>query len=61
MLADEMGLGKTAQAIAALEYMRQNECQRGPFLVVAPLSTLSVSETAQSRPNPPEYSRHHWP
>ncbi|KAL1504942.1 hypothetical protein AB1Y20_008709 [Prymnesium parvum] len=41
MLADEMGLGKTAQVIAALEYMRRHEHMRGPFLVVAPLSTLS--------------------
>ena len=41
MLADEMGLGKTAQAIAMLDYIWRSEGVRGPFLVVAPLSTLS--------------------
>ena len=35
-----MGLGKTAQAIAVLEYQRQVSGARGPFLVVAPLTTL---------------------
>lgn len=34
------GLGKTAQSIAVLEYQRQLEGVRGPFLVVAPLTTL---------------------
>ena len=41
MLADEMGLGKTAQAIAMLDQLRTTESIRGPFLVIAPLSTLS--------------------
>ena len=41
MLADEMGLGKTAQAIALLEHLWKAEHVRGPFLVVAPLSTLA--------------------
>ena len=36
----QMGLGKTAQSIAVLEYQRQNLGCRGPFLVVAPLTTL---------------------
>ena len=36
----QMGLGKTAQSIAALEYQRQVFGTRGPFLVVAPLTTL---------------------
>lgn len=35
-----MGLGKTAQSIAVLEYQRQILGIRGPFLVVAPLTTL---------------------
>jgi hypothetical protein len=35
-----MGLGKTAQSIAVLEYIRQFCGNRGPFLVIAPLSTL---------------------
>jgi chromodomain-helicase-DNA-binding protein 7 len=35
-----MGLGKTAQAIAVLAYQRQFAASRGPFLVIAPLTTL---------------------
>lgn len=35
-----MGLGKTAQAVALLEYLNKNEHIRGPFIVVAPLSTI---------------------
>jgi SNF2 family DNA or RNA helicase len=35
-----MGLGKTAQSIAVLEHIRQFCGNRGPFLVIAPLSTL---------------------
>ena len=34
------GLGKTAQSIAVLEYQRQLCHVPGPFLVVAPLTTL---------------------
>jgi chromodomain-helicase-DNA-binding protein 7 len=41
LLADEMGLGKTIQSIAFLNYLYQLEACRGPFLVVAPLSTLA--------------------
>ena len=40
ILADEMGLGKTAQAIALLAHLRHSGID-GPFLVIAPLSTLS--------------------
>ncbi len=40
MLADEMGLGKTVQTVALLEHLRSRENIRGPFLIVAPLSTL---------------------
>ena len=40
MFCEPQGLGKTAQAIAVLEYQRQLEGVRGPFLVVAPLTTL---------------------
>ena len=39
LLADEMGLGKTAQSVALLGELRRLGVQ-GPFLVVAPLSTL---------------------
>lgn len=42
ILADEMGLGKTAQAIAVLEYQRHYCNIRGPFLVVAPITTLGT-------------------
>jgi SNF2 family DNA or RNA helicase len=41
ILADEMGLGKTIQAIALLAYVIEYKHNHGPFLVVAPLSTLS--------------------
>ena len=36
-----MGLGKTAQAIAMLDHIWRRESIRGPFLIVAPLSTLA--------------------
>ena len=36
----QMGLGKTAQSIAVLEYARQLLGKQGPFLVIAPLTTL---------------------
>lgn len=39
ILADEMGLGKTIQSIAFLHEVAQMGI-RGPFLVVAPLSTI---------------------
>ncbi|EER10795.1 Chromodomain helicase-DNA-binding protein, putative [Perkinsus marinus ATCC 50983] len=40
ILADEMGLGKTITTIAFLNYLFTVERVKGPFLVVAPLSTL---------------------
>jgi len=40
LLADEMGLGKTIQTIAFLQYLSQSVGIKGPFMVVAPLSTL---------------------
>jgi len=40
ILGDEMGLGKTAQSISVLEYQRQFGKSKGPFLVMAPLTTL---------------------
>ena len=40
ILADEMGLGKTIQSITFLQEM-YNYGIRGPFLVVAPLSTIA--------------------
>ncbi|KAL1514522.1 hypothetical protein AB1Y20_003620 [Prymnesium parvum] len=41
MLADEMGLGKTVQSVSTLNHIWKEEGIRGPFLVLAPLSTLS--------------------
>lgn len=40
ILADEMGLGKTIQTISLIAHLREMEFY-GPFLIVAPLSTLS--------------------
>lgn len=40
ILADEMGLGKTVQSISFLNHLNNFEGCRGPFLVIAPLSTL---------------------
>jgi SNF2 family DNA or RNA helicase len=40
ILADEMGLGKTIQAAAFLHCLKTYQNVRGPFLVIAPLSTL---------------------
>ena len=40
ILADEMGLGKTLQTISFLAFLREKGCY-GPFLVVAPVRTLT--------------------
>uniref|UniRef100_A0A6B2KWZ2 Uncharacterized protein n=1 Tax=Arcella intermedia TaxID=1963864 RepID=A0A6B2KWZ2_9EUKA len=40
ILADEMGLGKTIQTISLLAYLIETKHVNGPFLIVAPLSTL---------------------
>eukprot|EP01029_Cantina_marsupialis_P031516 TRINITY_DN912_c1_g1_i2.p1 TRINITY_DN912_c1_g1~~TRINITY_DN912_c1_g1_i2.p1 ORF type:complete len:1876 (-),score=622.51 TRINITY_DN912_c1_g1_i2:229-5856(-) len=40
ILADEMGLGKTIQTVAFINALITHHNNRGPFLVVAPLSTL---------------------
>ncbi|KAK9829749.1 hypothetical protein WJX72_007671 [[Myrmecia] bisecta] len=40
ILADEMGLGKTVQAIAFMAHLAECKGIWGPFLVVAPASTL---------------------
>jgi len=39
LLADEMGLGKTVQTVSFCRYLLQTHNIRGPFLIVAPLST----------------------
>jgi ATP-dependent helicase STH1/SNF2 len=41
ILADEMGLGKTIQTIALLCYVFEKKADLGPFLIIAPLSTIS--------------------
>lgn len=40
ILADEMGLGKTIQAISMIAFFKENNVS-GPFLIAAPLSTVS--------------------
>mmetsp|Transcript_731 Transcript_731/g.851 ORF Transcript_731/g.851 Transcript_731/m.851 type:complete len:2199 (+) Transcript_731:210-6806(+) len=40
ILADEMGLGKTIQTAAYVNTVNTILCNRGPFLIVAPLSTI---------------------
>lgn len=40
ILADEMGLGKTIQAMALVNHLITYEKQVGPYLILAPLSTL---------------------
>ncbi|CAN0188476.1 unnamed protein product [Ectocarpus sp. 6 AP-2014] len=40
ILADEMGLGKTLQTVAFLSILHNVYGKRGPFLVIAPLSTV---------------------
>ena len=40
MLADEMGLGKTIQTLSLLNFLCEKQQIEGPFLVVAPATTL---------------------
>ena len=40
ILADEMGLGKTVQSISVMAYLAEVQDIWGPFLVIAPASTL---------------------
>lgn len=40
ILADEMGLGKTIQTATYIYMVHSLLCSRGPFLIVAPLSTI---------------------
>ncbi|EJD04470.1 SNF2-family ATP dependent chromatin remodeling factor snf21 [Fomitiporia mediterranea MF3/22] len=41
ILADEMGLGKTIQTISLITFLIETKKQRGPFLVIVPLSTMT--------------------
>lgn len=51
ILADEMGLGKTVQAISMIAFLKENNVS-GPFMIAAPLSTVSnwVDEFARWTP-----------
>lgn len=49
ILADEMGLGKTVQSIALLAHLAETQNIWGPFLVVAPASTLHNWQQEVSR------------
>jgi SWI/SNF-related matrix-associated actin-dependent regulator of chromatin subfamily A member 5 len=40
ILADEMGLGKTVQTISLIAFLREYKHINGPYLIVAPKSTL---------------------
>ena len=62
ILADEMGLGKTIQTISFLAFLREKQTY-GPFLIVAPLSTLSnwVDEFAKWTPSIPTVLYHGTP
>ncbi|MCJ1478049.1 hypothetical protein MMC13_006724 [Lambiella insularis] len=62
ILADEMGLGKTVQTISLLAHFRQEKIY-GPFLVVAPLSTLSnwIEELQKWTPSIPTVLYHGTP
>ena len=40
ILADEMGLGKTVQSVALLAHLAESQGIWGPFLIIAPASTL---------------------
>ncbi|OAX82095.1 hypothetical protein ACJ72_03557 [Emergomyces africanus] len=52
ILADEMGLGKTIQAISLIAFFKEHNVS-GPFLISAPLSTVSnwVAEFARWTPD----------
>lgn len=43
ILADEMGLGKTIQTIALITYLMEKKRANGPFLIIVPLSSVSLS------------------
>jgi len=59
ILADEMGLGKTVQCISLIAHLISEQCQ-GPFLVVAPLSTIPnwYSEFKRFTPHIPVMIHH---
>jgi SWI/SNF-related matrix-associated actin-dependent regulator of chromatin subfamily A member 5 len=40
ILADEMGLGKTVQTISLISFLKEYKNITGPFMIIAPKSTL---------------------
>jgi len=59
ILADQMGLGKTCQTIGFLSHLRHKGIN-GPFLILAPLSTLSnwINEVERFCPSMPAVLYH---
>eukprot|EP01133_Synstelium_polycarpum_P012845 gene12845-15083_t len=41
ILADEMGLGKTIQTISLVTYLMETKVNKGPYLIIVPLSTMA--------------------
>lgn len=60
ILADEMGLGKTISTIAFIARLRETDAYYGPFLIAAPLSTLSnwIAEFRKWAPSIPVVQYH---
>nr|ODN79245.1 hypothetical protein L203_06050 [Cryptococcus depauperatus CBS 7841] len=60
ILADEMGLGKTIQSISLLAYLAEVHNLWGPFLVIAPASTLHNWQQELARFVPDLKSLPYW-
>ena len=41
ILADEMGLGKTIQVIGLITHLMETKGDQGPYMIIAPLSTIT--------------------
>ncbi|PWN27090.1 hypothetical protein BDZ90DRAFT_185740 [Jaminaea rosea] len=60
ILADEMGLGKTVQSISLMSYLAEVHDIWGPFLVIAPSSTLHNWQQEISRFTPALKALPYW-